>query len=137
MDKLRKPIIYFLLSPSKEHTTIVFFDNPSKHTFTLIGPQRAKTSLWVFANSKGADQPAQSDQCLCYSEVYWKVSYLVLQCTISISLLVSVAEQVGLNITLSETQKTSLLALRLNKKSERFSCVMAQLGSAVAQWLSA
>ena len=50
--------------PSREHTTIVFVK--SKHKFKLIGPQSEKTSLLVFVNIKGADQPAQSDQCLCY-----------------------------------------------------------------------
>ena len=31
------------------------------------GPRREKTCLRRFANNKGADQPAQSDQRLCYS----------------------------------------------------------------------
>ena len=31
----------------------------------LYGPRREKTCLWRFVNNKGADQPAQTDQCLC------------------------------------------------------------------------
>ena len=33
----------------------------------IIGPCLEKTCLWGFVNNKGADQPAKSDQRLCYS----------------------------------------------------------------------
>ena len=36
------------------------------HWPVIIGPQREKTGFQGFANTKGADQPTQSDQRLCY-----------------------------------------------------------------------
>ena len=41
------------------------------------GPWCEKTCLWGFANNKGADQPAQSDQHLCFF-AFWKVLYPIL-----------------------------------------------------------
>ena len=38
-----------------------------------MGP--ARENLLCIRNNKGTDQPAQSDQCNCDSQFYWKVSY--------------------------------------------------------------
>ena len=71
----------------------------------------AKISLLVFGNNKGADQPAHSHSLIsAFVFVYRKVScvdflYAKFQ---------FVAEQAGLNITLSETKKTGFLASRPN-----------------------
>ena len=39
----------------------------SGDVWVLFGPRREKTCLWGFANNKGAGQPAQTYQRLCYS----------------------------------------------------------------------
>ena len=69
--------------------------------YSINGPQREKTCLRGFANNTGADQPAH---LTVWSEpllfAYWKVSYLNLLQANSLFLLVSVAEEAGLNLTL-------------------------------------
>ena len=63
------------------------------------------------ANNKGADQPAQSDQHLCYSlsEKYISQACFMLN---FIFWLVSVAEETGLSLALLKTQKTGFVASR-------------------------
>ena len=60
--------------------------------------------------AKGADQPAH--QCLSYSLIILgRIISRLARSEISIYLLVSVAEQAGLNLILSETLKTGFIAL--------------------------
>ena len=78
------------------------------------GPLREKTCLQRFANNKGADQPAHprslsSAFVICVLES--TISKLATS-EISIFLLVPVAEQATLNLTLSETLKTGFLVTR-------------------------
>ena len=86
--------------------------------FLLIQPRREKTCLWGFANSKGADQPAHPRRLISAFNIRLFESVLSKLATseISIFLLVSVAEDTGLNLALLETPKTDFLATRHNLK---------------------
>ena len=54
---------------------------------------------------------AQSDQRLCFSLfAFFSIIYKLASCDFSTFYLVSVAEQAGLNLALSETLKTGFLA---------------------------
>ena len=80
----------------------------------LFGPRREKTCLRGFANNTGADQPAHPRRLIsAYVIPFLKciISKLASR-EISIFYLVSVAEETGLNLTLSETPKTGFLATR-------------------------
>ena len=75
---------------------------------------------WVFVNNKGADQPAHLCSLISAFVIRLLGSFISRLATskILISYLVTVAEQAGLNITLSETLKTGFLMWRpilLNK----------------------
>ena len=83
--------------------------NMFNNALILSGPQREKTCLRLFANNTGADQPAQTDQPLSYS-LFGKYHMQTWQ--ISIFKLVTVAEETGLKLALSETPKTGFLATR-------------------------
>ena len=64
-----------------------------------------------FANNKGADQP-KLPRSLIRAFVIWLLESIISRLAmteISIFMLVSVAQQDGLNITLSETLKTGFL----------------------------
>ena len=78
----------------------------------IYGPPRKKTCLWGFANNKGADKPAHPLSLISTFVIRLLESSISRLATskLSIFLLVSVAEQAGLNLTLSETPKTSFLA---------------------------
>ena len=80
----------------------------------LNGPRREKTCLRGFANNKGADQPAHPRRLISAFVIRFLESNIskLAPSKISIFYLVSVAEQTGLNLTLSETPKTGLLATR-------------------------
>ena len=73
-----------------------------------------KTCLGWFANNTGAEQPTH--QCSLISAFVISVLESTISklatSEISFSLLVSVAEQAGLNLTLSETPKTGFVASR-------------------------
>ena len=80
----------------------------------LNGPRREKTCLRKFANNKGADQSAHPHSL---------ISALVIRCLestisklatseIAILNLVSVADESGLSLSLSETRKTGFLVTR-------------------------
>ena len=68
----------------------------------------------MFANNKSADQPAHLRRLISVFVIRFLESILSKFATskISILLLVSVAEETGLNLTLSETLKTGFVALR-------------------------
>ena len=92
---------------------VFIFQNNSKN-----GPRREKTGLRRFANNKSADQPAHS-RSLISAFVFCSLESIISKLAtseISIFYLVPVAEQAGLNLTLSETPKTN-----------RFSRVAAQI----------
>ena len=72
---------------------------------TLIGHRREKTCLRRFANNKGADQPAHPRSLISAFVIRFSESSISKLATgeISIFLLVSVAEETGLSLVLSET----------------------------------
>ena len=81
---------------------------------TENGPRHKKTCFRGCANNKGADQPAHPHSLIRAFVTHLLQSIISRLATseISIFLLVSVAEQTGLNHTLSETPKKGFLALR-------------------------
>ena len=78
------------------------------------GPRREKTCLRRFANNTGADQPAHPRSLISPFVLRFLERTISKLATneISIFQLVSVAEQAGLNLTLSETPKIGFLATR-------------------------
>ena len=72
-------------------------------------PHREKTCLWGFANNTGPDQPANSCSPISFLE---SIICKLATSDISIFQLVSVAQQTGLKLALSETLKTSFVASR-------------------------
>ena len=80
----------------------------------IIGPRREKTCLRGFANSTGADQPAHS-RSLISAFVICVLKSIICNLASNYILLfwqVSVAEETGLKLALSETPKTNFLATR-------------------------
>ena len=81
----------------------------------LYGLRREKTCVREFANNKGADQPAPP---LCSLISALVIPFLestiskLATSEISIFYIVPVAEQAGLNLTLSKTPKTGFVATR-------------------------
>ena len=73
-----------------------------------------KTCLQWFANSKGADQPAHPSSLISAFVIRLLESVISRLATNEILFfyLVSVAEQAGLKLALSETPKTGFLAMR-------------------------
>ena len=81
---------------------------------STFGPRREKTCVLGFANNTGADQPAHPRSLISafvFRVLESTISKLATS-EISFFLLVSVAKQTGLNLTLSETPKTGFLATR-------------------------
>ena len=76
----------------------------------IYGPGREKTCFWRFANNKGTDHSLISAFVIRFLE---NTIYNLATSKISIFQQVSVAEQAGLNLTLSETPKTGFVATRL------------------------
>ena len=78
------------------------------------GPRREKTCLRGFANNTGADQPALPRSLISAFVILFLESIISRLPTSEISIfkLVSVAEQAGLNLTMSETLKTGFVASR-------------------------
>ena len=74
---------------------------------SLTGPQCEKTCLRRFVNNKGADQPAHRRSLISAFVFRFLESIISKLATSEIStlLLVSVAEQVCLNLALSETRR--------------------------------
>ena len=70
------------------------------------GPIRKKACLWVFAKNAGADQPVHPHSLIRAVVIQNTISRIA-TCEISIFYLVSVAEQTGLKLALSETPKTT------------------------------
>ena len=78
------------------------------------GPRHEKTCLRRFANNKGADQPAHTRSLISAFVIRLYESSISKPATreISVSELVSEAEETGLSVGLSETPKTGFLATR-------------------------
>ena len=78
------------------------------------GPRREKICLQRFANNEGADQPARPRSLISPFVICFLERTISKLCTskISIFTLVSVAEETGLNIALSETPKTGFVATK-------------------------
>ena len=76
--------------------------------------RREKTCLRGFANNTGADQPAHSRSLISAFVIRFQVSTICGLATDenSIFQLVSVAEESGLKLAMSETPKTGFLATR-------------------------
>ena len=78
------------------------------------GPRPEKTCLWEFAYNKGTDQPAHPPSLISAFVICILESSISKLATSGISFfkLVSVAEQAGLNLTLSETPMTDFVTTR-------------------------
>ena len=74
----------------------------------LFGPRREKTCLRRVANNKDADQPAHPPS-LISAFVFCFLESITFKLATS---KVSIAEQAGLSLTLSETPKTGFLVPR-------------------------
>ena len=74
----------------------------------------ARTCLQGFANNKGADQPMHPHSLISTFVIRFLEIIICKLATgeISIFRLVSVAEETGLNLALSDTQKTDFLVTR-------------------------
>ena len=84
------------------------------HKFVQYGPRREKTCLRGFENNTGEDQPAHP-RSLISAFVICFLQRIISQhaaSEISIFYLVSVAEQTGLCLALSDTPKTGYVATR-------------------------
>ena len=79
--------------------------------YLIHRPRFEKTCLRWFANNIGADQPAHPRSLISAFVIRFLESIISRLATSEI-VLVSVAEQAGLNITSSETPKTGFLAAR-------------------------
>ena len=84
------------------------------HFMFSYGPRREKTCLRWFTNNKGADQPVHPHILISAFVICFLESIIRKLATGEISLfyLVSVVEETGLNLALSETRKTGFLATR-------------------------
>ena len=111
--------MYILNSLSKY--LIGFNRNVEKifNKFPIIGPRREKTCLRGFANNTGADQPAHPRSLISAFVIRLMKSIICKLAIGEISFfqLVSVAEETGLKLALSETPKTGFLATRPNNES--------------------
>ena len=78
------------------------------------GSRREKTCLQGIANNKGADQPANLRSLISAFVFRFLESVIskLATCEFSTFALVPVAEQAGLNLAVSETQKTGCLVTR-------------------------
>ena len=83
-------------------------------THALFEPQREKTCLRGFANNKGADQPAHSPSLISafVIPVLESIISRLAMSEISIVKVVSLAEQVGFSLNLSETLTTAFVTSR-------------------------
>ena len=86
----------------------IFVRNPS----IANGPRREKTCLLGFANNTGAEQPAHPRSLISAFVIRFLESNICKLATgkISITYLVSVAEETGFETRLSGTPKTGFLA---------------------------
>ena len=82
--------------------------------FRSNGPRHEKTCLRGVANNTGADQPALKRSLINAFVIRFLESFICKLATgeISIFYIVSVAEESGLNLALTETPKTGFLATR-------------------------
>ena len=90
-------------------------NNKGEKTFIIqIGLRREKNCRRGFANNTGADQPAHPRSLISAFVIHFLESIICKLATgeISIFYLVSVAEETGLKLALSETLKTGFLGTR-------------------------
>ena len=80
----------------------------------IYGPCREKTCLLGKTNNTGADQPAHPRSLISAFVIHFLKSIISRLATSKISIfkLISVAEQAGLNLTLSEIPKTGFVVTR-------------------------
>ena len=80
----------------------------------IIGPGHEKNCLRWFANNKGADQPAYPRSLVSPFVIRYLEGIVakLAQCKIPLFSLLSVAEETGLSLALSETPKTGFVATR-------------------------
>ena len=80
------------------------------------GPRREKNCLRGFANNPGADQPARPRSLIsdCVIRLFESIISRLATSEVSIFWLVSVAEETGLKLALSDTPKTGFPATRRN-----------------------
>ena len=80
----------------------------------IYGPRGEKACLRACANNKGADQPARLRSLISTFVIHFLESTIYKPSTreILIFSLVSVAEETGLSLVLSETRKTDFVAMR-------------------------
>ena len=86
----------------------------SKTNLLINGPRREKTCLRGFANNTGADQTAHPCSLISAFVIHFleSIRYNLATGGISIFWLVSVVEETGLKLALSETPKTGFVATR-------------------------
>ena len=98
------------LNSDKCHNTVTVVTILS----TIYGPRREKTCLRGVANNTGADRPAHLRSLVSTFVIRFLESFICKLATgeISIFLIVSVTEETGLNLALTETPKTGFLAIR-------------------------
>ena len=77
----------------------------------------ARKPVFEFANNKGADQPAHLRSLICAFVICLMEIIISRIATreVSIFLLVSIAEQAGLNLTFSEIPKTGFISTLCTK----------------------
>ena len=82
--------------------------------FSLFGPRREKPCLREYSSNKDADKPAHPHSLISAFVIRFLESTIskLASSEISIFQLVPVAEQAGLNLTLSEIPKTGFVASR-------------------------
>ena len=82
----------------------------------IIGPRREKTCLREFAKNKSADQAAHARSLISafVFRFFESIIFKLATCEFSTFFLVSVVEQAGLNLALSEIPKIGFLATRPN-----------------------
>ena len=97
--------LQFVIMVFPDHTHLLFF---------LYGPQREKTCHRRFANNTRADQPAHPHSLIStfVIRLFESIISRLASSEISIFWLVSVAEETGLSLALSETPKTGFLSPR-------------------------
>ena len=85
------------------------------NTAKIIWASTQENLSLVFANNKGADQPAHLRSLISAFVIRLLERIISKHATSKFSIfsLVSVAEETGLSLTLSETQKTGFLAVNL------------------------
>ena len=109
-----------LIQTSKPYIFMILLIRP------INGPHREKTCLRGFAINTGADQPAHPRSLISAFVIRFLDSFICKHATgeISIFYIVSVAEETGLNLALTETLKTGFLRVEAQITLTRKSTVV-------------